>query len=525
MQSVLRMVQFEKLFCWLFFFVLPVCAQCGSTEKLKRCTGCMRVLYCSDKCQRAHWEEHKELCHTKAVPRLALVTVTPVKDNRQRFLWSRVASGRVQLALALEEMIQRQFAQDMLRLHSSECNKFLMQIPNLEKLSTKELRTKTIQMVVDRYGPATSPIQELMDKPLFQHFMSITPFLYWLCPTRPDERRVTVDDIPLPPAVLRRLYEDEMPRTFARFFDNLTIKRMTSLCRKYNVLAVPVWHAFITFASLRSQGIVTLVVNDTEEYDLSVLPEVDWNKPPSDRLCYVRLPRVEDTFVLLLNDDASFLEALEVNEKDPYSILIDHQQVCLVLPHVTKHINKVYNHKLQKSLDRWISQPRRQAPDGYINLDDDVPTAQWQRTVLLAAHKAGNVPNFIAAVLAESVYEKVWQTACAVINGARPDKDIASHPVFQIVSLASVHSNPVLELRLRPYSIAKDFVKDWRCNVRLQLEVINPSEHRKWMFRCASCGNATKYCCQGCRKVYYCSKECQHNDWTSNHALVCKQQA
>jgi len=41
----------------------PECAFCRSnTERLKRCSGCKRVFYCSRTCQRNHWKEHKAEC-------------------------------------------------------------------------------------------------------------------------------------------------------------------------------------------------------------------------------------------------------------------------------------------------------------------------------------------------------------------------------------------------------------------------------------------------------------------------------
>jgi hypothetical protein len=43
------------------------CTRCGAQRsaelKLKRCMGCMTVLYCSKQCQAEDWEGHKDLCH------------------------------------------------------------------------------------------------------------------------------------------------------------------------------------------------------------------------------------------------------------------------------------------------------------------------------------------------------------------------------------------------------------------------------------------------------------------------------
>jgi hypothetical protein len=42
------------------------CLKCGGTPadgaKLSVCSGCMSVPYCSERCQRADWKEHKLLC-------------------------------------------------------------------------------------------------------------------------------------------------------------------------------------------------------------------------------------------------------------------------------------------------------------------------------------------------------------------------------------------------------------------------------------------------------------------------------
>lgn len=43
------------------------CASCGSTEiKLKDCSACKLVKYCGVKCQREHWQQHKQECKQKA---------------------------------------------------------------------------------------------------------------------------------------------------------------------------------------------------------------------------------------------------------------------------------------------------------------------------------------------------------------------------------------------------------------------------------------------------------------------------
>jgi len=45
---------------------LHMCAKCGEADnKLKNCSACKSVAYCSVDCQRAHWKQHKPTCMTK----------------------------------------------------------------------------------------------------------------------------------------------------------------------------------------------------------------------------------------------------------------------------------------------------------------------------------------------------------------------------------------------------------------------------------------------------------------------------
>ena len=38
------------------------CAVCGSRKEPRMCSGCRRVAYCSEACQKAHWRQHKKAC-------------------------------------------------------------------------------------------------------------------------------------------------------------------------------------------------------------------------------------------------------------------------------------------------------------------------------------------------------------------------------------------------------------------------------------------------------------------------------
>jgi len=42
------------------------CAKCGSQLDLKVCNRCRKVRYCSRKCQKKHWKEHKHVCKPKS---------------------------------------------------------------------------------------------------------------------------------------------------------------------------------------------------------------------------------------------------------------------------------------------------------------------------------------------------------------------------------------------------------------------------------------------------------------------------
>lgn len=41
------------------------CAHCGLMDQIKKCKGCLRVKYCSTKCQNEDWKIHKLNCKKK----------------------------------------------------------------------------------------------------------------------------------------------------------------------------------------------------------------------------------------------------------------------------------------------------------------------------------------------------------------------------------------------------------------------------------------------------------------------------
>ena len=53
--------------------IMPTCANCGNgeedteSEKLKTCSGCKTIKYCSADCQKAHRSQHKKACKKRAV--------------------------------------------------------------------------------------------------------------------------------------------------------------------------------------------------------------------------------------------------------------------------------------------------------------------------------------------------------------------------------------------------------------------------------------------------------------------------
>ena len=55
----------------------PGCAS-GSEGKLKICTGCRGVWYCSRECQREHWAAHKHACSKRVSIRNVVLRWRPL---------------------------------------------------------------------------------------------------------------------------------------------------------------------------------------------------------------------------------------------------------------------------------------------------------------------------------------------------------------------------------------------------------------------------------------------------------------
>ena len=54
------------------------CENCDSPEKLKQCSSCKEMLYCSKTCQQQNWNEHKQKCtHLSSVTEEKNVNIPP----------------------------------------------------------------------------------------------------------------------------------------------------------------------------------------------------------------------------------------------------------------------------------------------------------------------------------------------------------------------------------------------------------------------------------------------------------------
>jgi hypothetical protein len=61
------------------------CAQCGAVQKLKRCSACQAVAYCSKECQTLHWKSgHKKACaEHRAASKTKCCVVDLTKQSKQ----------------------------------------------------------------------------------------------------------------------------------------------------------------------------------------------------------------------------------------------------------------------------------------------------------------------------------------------------------------------------------------------------------------------------------------------------------
>ncbi|KAJ7233901.1 ectomycorrhiza-upregulated zf-MYND domain-containing protein [Mycena rebaudengoi] len=71
-----------------FPFPTDYCAKCfGSSEKLKTCSKCRTIWYCSEECQKGHWVVHKPMCKPYSpdeVWGIKLGTNSEVKASEER---------------------------------------------------------------------------------------------------------------------------------------------------------------------------------------------------------------------------------------------------------------------------------------------------------------------------------------------------------------------------------------------------------------------------------------------------------
>lgn len=94
--------------------VLELCTACGgSTAKPQRCSGCLRVSYCSKECQNNHWKTHKSECKASTIAgsgasepdflvgkKVSLHSLAKVEMNGSRGVVQRaLPSGRVEVEL------------------------------------------------------------------------------------------------------------------------------------------------------------------------------------------------------------------------------------------------------------------------------------------------------------------------------------------------------------------------------------------------------------------------------------------
>ncbi|TCD61255.1 hypothetical protein EIP91_008704 [Steccherinum ochraceum] len=88
-----------------------MCAHCGMDEavadvRLKNCTGCSCVMYCSRSCQRSHWEAHKSFCSAPLDEEGAVLRITGpdnglLEDHLHRWLCSDLFANKQALIHSL----------------------------------------------------------------------------------------------------------------------------------------------------------------------------------------------------------------------------------------------------------------------------------------------------------------------------------------------------------------------------------------------------------------------------------------
>jgi hypothetical protein len=147
------------------------CNSCGTVKvmnDLKRCTGCMAVVYCNRDCQASHWSTHKPQCLAKTLAdRIGARIMTP--EARLAYESGPLVSHKIAEALGyLDESVQEDMAaligdQDgkVINIHydgaleqskdltnESIANTIAMKVIDLDRPNLR-LRSKDYQKLVD----------------------------------------------------------------------------------------------------------------------------------------------------------------------------------------------------------------------------------------------------------------------------------------------------------------------------------------------------------------------------------------
>jgi hypothetical protein len=89
--------------------VVSVCSKCGSApEKIKSCGNCNAITYCSIKCQREDWIDHKSKCSSMSTNKSVRKLVFPwtdamCKTSRFQSLLPLLKGKRLIVALKIKE--------------------------------------------------------------------------------------------------------------------------------------------------------------------------------------------------------------------------------------------------------------------------------------------------------------------------------------------------------------------------------------------------------------------------------------